>query len=309
MSCYHQRLRAYTRLALALVGSVGLWACEDLPNQSPTEPVAETGEAAFKNASKNTLIAFTSERDGGNPEIYVMQEDGKKQTRLTNNTDFDLQPAWSPDRIKIAFTSFPDGGTDGNIFVMSADGTGRTQLTTDPSYEEHPDWSPDGSKIAFDRNGTVVVMNADGSNQVVLPAPMWMTAYDPDWSPDGTKIAFTAGQAGDPENIWIMNADGTGQTQVTNQDAAWPAWSPDGSKIAFNGNKTGPTRVYVVNPDGSNETQLTSTLSGAPAWSPDGSRIAYIDWRSGTNAVYVMNADGSGQTPVATNGFAPAWAR
>ena len=74
-------------------------------------------------------IAFVSERDG-NPEIYVMNADGKNQRRLTNNRADDWSPSWSPDGKRIAFISDRDGHPrrripglfTSEIYVMDADG-------------------------------------------------------------------------------------------------------------------------------------------------------------------------------------------
>jgi hypothetical protein len=146
-----------------------------------------SGDALFKNDSKKALIAFISTRDGGNPEIYVMGADGRKQTRLTNDMNYDQTPAWSPDRARIVFASWPDGNPDANIFVMNADGTGRVQLTSDPTFEANPDWSPDGSKIAFDRNGEIMVMKAEGSNQTPVAHTVNDNDWDPDWEVPGVR--------------------------------------------------------------------------------------------------------------------------
>ena len=57
------------------------------------------------------------------------------------------------------------------------------------------------------------------------------------------KIAFATDRDGNLE-IYTMNADGTGQTRITNNPASddAPAWSPDGTKIAFETNRTATTR-------------------------------------------------------------------
>ena len=72
-------------------------------------------------------------------------------------------------------------------------------------------------------------------------------AYWPTWSPDGRRIAFTSNRDGNYE-IYIMNADGTGQSNVTNHPASdnYPAWSPDGHKLAFISNRGGGYDIYVV---------------------------------------------------------------
>jgi Tol biopolymer transport system component len=215
-----------------------------------------------------TKIAFSNSQDG----IYVMNADGSGQTILTDNG---AQPSWSPDGTKIAFYR------DGEIYVMNADGTGQTRLTNNPDFEvnQSPSWSPDGTKIAFYRtdsagNQDIYVMNADdGSDQTNLSNNS-VDDFDPNWSPDGTKIAFTRNSAGN-DDIYVMNADGTGQTRLTRIGANdWdPYWSPDGTKIAFTiyTNEPGEYDIFVINADGTSLTQLTDnpTADFHPSWSPN----------------------------------------
>jgi len=90
------------------------------------------------------------------------------------------------------------------------------------------------------------------------------------------KIAFTSIRDGN-EEIYVMNADGTDQTRLTNNPAGdWnPDWSPDGTRIAFNSNReSGQDEIYVMNPDGSGVTDLTNNPAsdGSPTWSPDGTK-------------------------------------
>ncbi len=112
------------------------------------------------------------------------------------------------------------------------------------------------------------------------------------------KIAFSSVRDGNLE-IYVMNPDGTNQTNLTNNAAEdfEPAWSPDGTKIAFTSRRDGNYEVHVMNADGSNPVNLTnnSAQDGEPAWSPDGTKIAFTSLRSGNYETYVMNADGSGR--------------
>lgn len=108
------------------------------------------------------------------------------------------------------------------------------------------------------------------------------------------KIAFER-KVGDASDIFVMNADGTGQTNLTNHPANDfdAAWSPSGKKIAFTSERDGNREIYVMNGDGSNPTRLTNdpAMDFRPAWSPDGATIAF---RRG-DQIWKMNADGTGQ--------------
>src|SRR5437762_1089425 len=93
------------------------------------------------------------------------------------------------------------------------------------------------------------------------------------------KIAFTSDRDGNDE-IYVMNADGTGVTRLTNDNGSFdrqPAWSPACDRIAFTKDPGGNVEIYVMNADGTGATRLTNSVGydEEPAWSPDGTRIAF----------------------------------
>ncbi len=119
------------------------------------------------------------------------------------------------------------------------------------------------------------------------------------------KIAFLTTRDGNGE-IYAMNSDGTGQTNLSNNPASEsdPNWSPDGTKIVFISNRDGHSQIYLMNADGSGQVNLSNNTYddvGRPSWSPDGTRIAFMSVRDGNPEIYVMNADGSSQTRLTNN--------
>ena len=114
------------------------------------------------------------------------------------------------------------------------------------------------------------------------------------------KIVFERGGC-----FWLMDADGTNQTQIGNQfqtdfcpgNNHDPVWSPDGTKIAFTSDfhTTLPSNIYVMNADGTNVVRLIDTLADYdPAWSPDGTQIAFDSNQDGiVTSIYAINVDGT----------------
>jgi len=107
-------------------------------------------------------IVFVSTRDGNN-EIYVIEADGSKQTRLTHNHRLDSMPVWSPDGSKIAFVRVENNLSQ--IYVMESDGSKQTKISRSTGNHQYPAWSPDGKKIAFSSDNQIHVTASDGSNQ------------------------------------------------------------------------------------------------------------------------------------------------
>ncbi len=159
--------------------------------------------------------------------IFVMNADGSGLAPLPN-TETDSAPDWSPDGRQIAFVQTKA------IWLMSADGGNRRPLSEGGlPYTLDPVWSPDGSRIAF---GSIPPMSIRGRQDIYVfeissghlsKLTNTQDNFDPTWSPDGSKIVFTSSREGNAE-IYIMNADGSGQVRITNSADAEssPSWNP-----------------------------------------------------------------------------------
>jgi len=123
-------------------------------------------------------------------------------------------------------------------------------------------------------------------------------------------IAFSSDRDGNWE-VYVMNADGTNQTNLTNNPAQdfMPSWSPDGAKITFNSDRDGNQEIYVMDADGSSQTRITndSAVEVHSSWSPDGTRIAFRSNRDDDFEIYVIDADGSNQTRLTSNPAQDNW--
>lgn len=269
--------------------------------RTPDGADASSGVPDLPPAGDASGILFVSNRATGRSQIYLMQSDGTRVTRVTNSSANDSFPAWSPDRNRIAFAS-DRTGVAAEIYMMKADGSAVTNLTlTDPADDYSPAWSPDGTAIAFvsTRSGDtdIWVMNADGSNPVNLTRS---PGYDgqPSWSPDGARIAFTSGRNG-ALDIYVMDADGSHRRRLTTDGAveSFPAWGPH-DRIAFQSAKDGNDEIYLIDADGSHETRVTNhrRADRSPAWSPDGRLIVFETDRDGNMEIYSVQPDGSGLT-------------
>ena len=102
-------------------------------------------------------------------------------------------------------------------------------------------------------------MNADGSGAHSLRNTAG--GRSPAWSPDGSQLAFGRSDKPGQTDIWLINPDGSGATNLTQGNAAFattPAWSPDGSRLVFEGRilESNGGHLFVINRDATGLQQL-----------------------------------------------------
>ena len=194
-----------------------------------------------------------------------------------------VQPALSPDRTRIAFSSNRSGSYD--LYLMDADGGSPRRLTTDPGIEGDPVWTPDGARIVF------TATPAEGQPQIWSLRPDGKPAQaltagpggnlSPAVSADGRTLAFVSTRDGNQE-IYLMPIEGGEARRITRteQRESSPRFLPNGDLVFVTergGRSKGSRVVRLTGTAGEVVTVLeTEEPIGGIATSRDGRRIAYI---------------------------------
>jgi Tol biopolymer transport system component len=242
-------------------------------------------------------IAGNCHLDGDNPRTVEVQG----RTTVTF-----VLTCLGPDAL-IAFSSNASGLLA--VLVVSPDGTGLRNLTPDGEFESDPIWSPDGRRILFLRDGSLYLMNGDGSGRVKLANGLGISEHR--WSADGRMIAYVDARLEGHDllnDLWAIHSDGTGKIRVA-ENAFNFSWSPDGRLVYTSDADLADVHFRIINADGTGEGRLTTSQAGfQPAWSPDGTRIAFVGLDG--KDLLLINPDGTGEmnlTQGLSENDAPAW--
>jgi TolB protein len=222
---------------------------------------------------------------GGRFGIYQLRSgDPGAMLPLLADTASALQPALSPDRTRIAFSS-DRAGSGYDLFVMDADGRNVHRLTSDPGTEGEPAWSPDGRRIVYTvspREGPpqLFSMQADGSGARQLTEGKG-GSHSPAISPDGRTVVFVSAREGKPE-LFAMPLDGGEARRLTKtgERESQPHFLPTGEIVYVVDHSKG-SRVMRMAPAGGEGTMIFQTEQpiASLAVSRDGRRAAYVTGR------------------------------
>lgn len=202
-------------------------------------------------------------------DIFSVRLDGQQVQRLTATPGYDAEATISPDGKTIVFTSVRDGDLD--IYAMNLDGTHFRRLTDELGYDGGPFFSPDSRRIVY---------RASHPRD-----PVEVEQYK-------ALLAQRLVEPGQLE-IFVMNADGSGQRQVTANGASnfAPFFHPDGQQIVFSSNqhdsrREGPPtfHLYVISDDGRGLERITFTggFNSFAMFSPDGKKLVWVSDRNAT---------------------------
>jgi YVTN family beta-propeller protein len=249
--------------------------------------------------------------------VYVTSRDTDEVTVIQDIPTYD-----------IAYLSIHIGYTDApyvksNILLMNDTGQHTTTLhLAANAWDDNTDltWRPDGKRLAYtsyrSHTGEIYAIDPLGDSEVNLTNSPTTQDKEPAWSPDGSQLAWTRGL-----DIWVMNADGSNQRQLTSGLSAWaPHWSPDGQWLSLTGvvSPTSRETILLVPASGGTPIDLINDPASdnfEAAWSSTGDEIAFASNRdtpiSGTykSEIYKVNVHTLVQTRLTHDGGAgsPTW--
>ena len=276
---------------------------------------AGAGDHSPAIASDSRAVAFVRHTSTYNSQILVLplKADGTAAAEAKQITAgvWDIRNLdWTADGSELIFEGSP-GSNNPTLWRISRNGGKAMRLNVPGFIAGHPSVARQSGRLAYVslEEETKIFKAALGGREAQAPQPLVQAiGYHGDVavSLDGSRIAFASNRTGTKE-IWVANADGTNQTQLTSFDG--PAvgsarWSPDGKSITFDGYATGSSDIYVVTADGGNPLRLTNepTNEVRPSWSHDGKWIYFSSDRGGQRQIWKVSPAGGAALQVTHDG-------
>lgn len=180
-------------------------------------------------------LVFSSDREGDVKLFFADADTGE----ITATGLEALQPAWCPRGERIAAVHL------NNICVLSPGREPERSFVTYSGFNESPSWSPDGKELVFSSGYNIVRADADGGAKRSLTASGWNS--QPDWCRTRDRVVFVSNRGGQ-YNLWKMNSDGSGKTQITDTPHVErsPKWSQDGRWVAFQADYEGSFDIWAI---------------------------------------------------------------
>ncbi|NWF51889.1 MAG: Tol-Pal system beta propeller repeat protein TolB [Nitrospirae bacterium] len=256
-------------------------------------------------------IAFVGE-EKGKKDIYIMDWDGHRITKIGLKEDIIISPRWSRSGTKFVFSS--EKNRQWSIYLLDFLKRSEKKVFTSKGTNLPGDFLSGDKELIFssskDGNLELYIMSLyDGKIKRLTSSNS--IDVSPAVSPDNEYIAFVSDRGGTPQ-IYIIRKDGSDIRRVTFEGSynTSPNWSSRGDKITFTGRR-GANQIFTINPDGTGLTQLTSEGNNEdPSFSPDGRYITFSSDRDGIKGIYFMRANGEAQrriTPKNLRAFSPRW--
>jgi Tol biopolymer transport system component len=242
-------LSSYAGLSLAPDGRSFVCIRNELRATIWTQPVGDAARAVAVATDAGTddgihgmawtpdrRIVFTTEASG-NPDVWIMANDGSRRVQLTSASGQDISPRVTPDGKHVVFVSDRDGGL--RLWRMGLDGSGATRLSADLVARGRGAISPDGKWVYYsEASGESRRVPIDGGpSSAVFAAGASVSLppgfHEPMPSPDGATVAgHYSDEAARGERIALITLAG-GPPRLMPSVPASATWAPDGRALMY----------------------------------------------------------------------------
>lgn len=284
---------------------------------------------------KESRIFYTAlQPDGKNGTIYSIKPDGTDKRSVHENVAMYSAPAAGRLGVMRRISE-----TEWDVALLDTNGTFLNTIVSIVGASagiKDPILSPTANKLLYRigrYNGSqqtteIHIVNVDGTNDILLEANA-AHEHIPVFSPDGTKVAYfirgeNDAQSRSRDQLWIINADGTGRRQLINEAKSINDgfesldWSPDGTKIVcLTESVDNGYDIIVVDVDDAEIHQITTDhlLKLMPVFSPDSKKIAFCNGEEVDGVmsvgISIIDVDGANRRHIAISTVAstmyPRW--
>jgi Tol biopolymer transport system component/predicted Ser/Thr protein kinase len=262
------------------------------------------------------IIAFarrTPDGDGHNMNVVAVSVKDGTEKQVTFQRWYIVDAlAWLADGSGLIITAADrEAGSPRQIWHVSYPSGEARKVTNDTNNYVGVSLTADSKALVTvqtERESNIwVVPNGDAGRATQLTSTRRDGLDGTAWTPDG-HIVYTSLENG-LTDIWIMNGDGTGQTQLTTGGrSTTPAISPDGRYIAYASYRAGNLNIWRMGIDGGNPVQLTNGAREIlPSFSPDGRWVLYTATEEDKQRIRKVPVEGG--TPVHLTDYTSASAR
>ena len=270
------------------------------------------GYLAWSPDGKMIACHSVSANTGGHTSLVAIQvEDGKEKNLASKTWENNTGPiAWLSDGSGLLVVGKDEFSGSSQIWQVDYPSGEVRRITNDSNEYRYLSLTRDSHTLVTVQSEVVsriwVAKNGDtsGARQITF-TESGATGFT--WTAEG-RIVFVSGVSGN-QDIWIMNEDGSHQTQLTidPHNDFYPSVSPDNRYVVFTSSRTGRFNIWRMDLDGRNPTQLTNgTTELFPSVTPDGQWVVYSSFNGKRMALWKVSINGGGPIQLTDGANAPA---
>jgi len=271
------------------------------PKPSPIPSPSPTPQAVLLPLPSpvSNIEAIVQADIDGDEDIYMLDFSLGTGKNLTANNSSDSQPAWAPERDKIAFISDRDGNPE--VYLMNIDGSGIVRLTETTGAESNPAWSADGKILGFfthrDGSDDLCLLNIETGERRFLDVFEEGSGGTMTFSPNETEIILGFDKLNQYKNYRLNIEDGSCRDVINHPcPQSSMTWTDNGQALVYVSSAGQENNIWMVYLEDARFIQLTRHEAAdlSPSLSPDGTWLLFSSYRHGgeNSQLFLVNLEG-----------------